>query len=125
MYLSGTDPIEVCWLQGNKEITSVDPSYELVSRGSRHTLVIRDAVPDDAGRYTCEAFSEFGESSDCCDVVVKGTVSGYIPSKQETLIQCWCTTHNFEIFLYKPWRPKGFFLFETITNVLVSFFGFL
>ena len=33
--------------------------------------------------------------------------------------------YNAEIFLYKPWRPKGFFQFEIIINVLVSFFPFI
>ena len=32
--------------------------------------------------------------------------------------------YNTEIFLYKPWRPKGFFQFKTIINVLVSSFRF-
>ena len=30
------------------------------------------------------------------------------------------TQYNAGIFLYKPWRPKGFFQFEIIINVLVS-----
>ena len=30
--------------------------------------------------------------------------------------------YNAEIFVYKPWRSKGFFQFEIIINVLVSFF---
>ena len=30
-----------------------------------------------------------------------------------------------EIFLHKPWRPKGYFQFEIIINVLVSSFRFI
>ena len=30
-----------------------------------------------------------------------------------------------ELFLYKPQKPKGFFQFETIINVLVSSFRFI
>ena len=33
--------------------------------------------------------------------------------------------YNAEIFLYKQWRPKGFFQFEFIISVLVSSFRFL
>ena len=29
--------------------------------------------------------------------------------------------YNAEIFMYKPWRSKGFSIFEIIINVLVSF----
>ena len=32
---------------------------------------------------------------------------------------------NAEIFLYKPWKPKGFFQFEIIINILVSSFRFI
>ena len=28
--------------------------------------------------------------------------------------------YSAELFVYKPWRPKGFFQFENIINVLVS-----
>ena len=30
--------------------------------------------------------------------------------------------YNAELFLYKPWRPKGYFQFEIVINVLVSSF---
>ena len=30
--------------------------------------------------------------------------------------------YNADIFLYKPWRPKGFVQFQIIINVLVSSF---
>ena len=30
--------------------------------------------------------------------------------------------YNAEIFVYKPWRPKGLFQFEIIINILVSSF---
>ena len=33
--------------------------------------------------------------------------------------------YSAEIFLCKPWRPKGFFQFEIIINVLVSSFCFI
>ena len=33
--------------------------------------------------------------------------------------------HNAEIFMYKQWRPKGFFQFKIIINVLVSSFRFI
>ena len=32
------------------------------------------------------------------------------------------TLEALDYFLYKPWRPKGFFQFEIIINVLVSSF---
>ena len=34
-------------------------------------------------------------------------------------------THNAEIFLYKPWRPKFFFQFEIIVNVSATSFCFI
>ena len=33
--------------------------------------------------------------------------------------------YNAEIFLYKPWRPKDFFQFEIIVNVLLTSFCFI
>ena len=40
-----------------------------------------------------------------------------------------CTTVNnpckAELFVFKPWRPKGYFLFEIIINVLVISFWFI
>ena len=33
--------------------------------------------------------------------------------------------YNAELFLFKPWRLKGFFQFEIITNALVSSFRFI
>ena len=33
--------------------------------------------------------------------------------------------YNAQIFLYKSWRPKGFFHFDIIINVLVSSFCFI
>ena len=35
------------------------------------------------------------------------------------------TLTTLKIFLYKPWRPKGFFQFEIIINVSVSSFRFI
>ena len=34
-------------------------------------------------------------------------------------------SYNAEIFLYKPWRPKGFSQFEVIINVLAGLFCFI
>ena len=33
--------------------------------------------------------------------------------------------YNAELFLFEPWRLKGFFQFEIIMNVLVSSFRFI
>ena len=41
------------------------------------------------------------------------------------LTQCCFNIYNAKIFLYKPWRPKGFLQFEIIINVLVSSFRFI
>ena len=37
----------------------------------------------------------------------------------------WSNSYNAEIFSYKPWRPKGFFQFKIIINVLVISFRFI
>ena len=40
--------------------------------------------------------------------------------------RAWCINlYNAEIFLYKPWRPKGYCQFGIIINVLVSCFRFI
>ena len=33
--------------------------------------------------------------------------------------------HKADVFLYEPWRSKGFFQFEITTNVLVRSFRFI
>ena len=56
-------------------------------------------------------------------VVVYILVSVNLPEK---LLSHWSPTciipYNAEILLYKPWGPKGYFLFEIIINILVNAF---
>ena len=46
-------------------------------------------------------------------------------ASERTTRQGWGKPYNSVIFLYKPWRPKDFFQFEIIINVLVSSFCFI
>ena len=56
-------------------------------------------------------------------VVVYILVSVNLPGK---LLSHWSPTcitpYNAEILLYKPWGPKGHFLFEMIIKILVNAF---
>ena len=39
--------------------------------------------------------------------------------------QLWINSDKAEIFVSKPWRPKGYFQFKIFINVLVSFLRFI
>ncbi len=67
---AGDAKYEVMWLHEEKEIKpGKDFAYKTV--GNTHVLEIAEIFPEDAGTYTCEAFSDAGECFSTCTVSVE------------------------------------------------------
>ncbi|XP_071534906.1 myosin light chain kinase, smooth muscle-like [Panulirus ornatus] len=68
--LSGSQPMKVVWVRNDQEIPdSPDFRYEEEDSGS-YSLVIRDAFPEDAGVYICEAYNAVGDAHCYCKLSV-------------------------------------------------------
>ena len=48
------DEAEVTWLNTNKELLTPSEKYEIKQAGRKHSLVIHDLQPADAGLYTAK-----------------------------------------------------------------------
>lgn len=72
---------EVSWLKGDEEVPD-GGRFEHISDGRKRILVIRNAHPEDAGKYTCKLPS----SSTTGKLTVHGksaTLVGFYPGKKE------------------------------------------
>lgn len=62
----------MCWLHGSRDVKDDDKVYQLVTEGDVHKLIIRDAFPEDTGRYICEVYNKFGDDETSCVLTIKG-----------------------------------------------------
>jgi titin len=58
----------VSWLKNNQELPS---NCEVKYEHNKVTLILRDLVVEDAGRYSCKLENEAGTACSTADIVVK------------------------------------------------------
>lgn len=76
--INGTKPLDVYWLKDGKKITP-DIRYKTLEEDEIYTLLIIEAVPEDAGKYECVAINNAGEARCEAECIVQQPSS---PQKQ-------------------------------------------
>ncbi|XP_048455168.1 myosin light chain kinase, smooth muscle [Rhincodon typus] len=58
--VAGNPPPEIIWLHNGKEIQESE-DFQFEKNGNEFSLFIQEVFPEDTGKYTCEAWNDFGE----------------------------------------------------------------
>ncbi|KAL7294623.1 hypothetical protein TKK_0011927 [Trichogramma kaykai] len=61
---------EIAWFYQAKQITEESKEYTMVEDGNNYKLIIKAAKVENAGKYTCKAKNEIGESNTSASLVV-------------------------------------------------------
>ena len=80
--ISGTKPLNVCWLK-NKKTISQNKKYKIVEDEDQFILLVIEADTDDQGVYECVAVNEVGEARCQCQVVIEAPLITKQLSKEE------------------------------------------
>ncbi|GCC29195.1 hypothetical protein chiPu_0007632 [Chiloscyllium punctatum] len=59
--VAGNPPPEIIWLHNGKEIQESE-DFQFEKNGNEFSLFIQEVFPEDTGKYTCEAWNDFGEA---------------------------------------------------------------
>ena len=65
-----------------------DSKYQIIRNGHRHTLIIRNVVPEDCGEYVCEARDDRGQAAtSTAQLSIRGQLVHSVKREIDTKIQ--------------------------------------
>ncbi|XP_072435441.1 myosin light chain kinase, smooth muscle-like [Chiloscyllium punctatum] len=76
--VAGNPPPEIIWLHNGKEIQESE-DFQFEKNGNEFSLFIQEVFPEDTGKYTCEAWNDFGEAQSQAILTVQEPQDGIQP----------------------------------------------
>ncbi|XP_076449773.1 uncharacterized protein LOC143286078 isoform X2 [Babylonia areolata] len=69
--VKGSQPVQVYWMQNNRQLTVDTPGFVLRAVDGVHSLMIPSASADSDGEFVCEAYNDYGDTDTFCRLRVK------------------------------------------------------